>query len=423
MLFENSIEFANELDQLDALRSYRDLFHIPKKDGKELAYFCGNSLGLQPKSTRAYIETELKSWEEHAVEGHFEGKHPWMYYHKMFAEPLAKIVGALPHEVVVMNNLSVNLHLMMVSFYKPTPTRFKIIIEGGAFPSDQYAVESQVKFHGFNPDEAIIELIPRAGEYCLQTDDILQCIRDNKESLALVMLGGVNYYTGQVFNMKEISEAAHDAGALVGFDLAHAAGNVDLALHDWNTDFAVWCSYKYLNSGPGGSSGVFVHERWANDSTLPRFAGWWGYEEATRFKMQKGFKPMYGAAGWQLSNAQILPMAAHKASLDIFEKVGMEALVAKTKMLSSYLIFLLEDNFKKTDQTELVIITPLDSHQRGAQISLLTGENGKNLYNKLNSQGIITDWREPNVIRVAPVPLYNTFTDVYRFANTICSEL
>ena len=417
MIFENSADFAYEMDQLDALRSYRDLFHFPKKNGKEVIYLCGNSLGLQPKSVRGYIETELKSWEELGVEGHFEGKNPWMYYHKMFAEPVSRLVGALPHEVVVMNNLTVNLHLMLVSFYKPTRERFKIIMEGGAFPSDQYALESQVRFHGFDPAECLIELVPRDGEMTLRTEDILNTIEKHKDTLALVMMGGVNYYTGQAFRMDLITEAAHKAGALAGYDLAHAAGNIELQLHDWNVDFGVWCSYKYLNSGPGGCSGAFVHEKWANQPDLPRFAGWWGYEESTRFKMQKGFKPMFGAEGWQLSNAQILPMAAHKASIDIFDRAGMEALAAKSRMLTSYLLFLLNENLPNSSAKDAIIITPIETENRGAQVSILTGANGKELYKRISDAGIIADWREPNVIRVAPVPLYNSFSDVHAFAS------
>ena len=417
MFFENSADFAYEMDMLDALRHYRDLFHIPKLKGKDVIYFCGNSLGLQPKSVRQYVETELKSWEIFGVEGHFEGLNPWKYYHKMFAEPVSRLVGALPDEVVVMNNLTVNLHLMMVSFYRPSKERYKIIIEGGAFPSDQYAVESQTRFHGFNPEETIIELIPREGEHTLRTEDILRTIEQAGDSLALVLLGGVNYYTGQAFEMDVITAAAHKAGALAGFDLAHATGNLKLELHDWGVDFAVWCGYKYLNSGPGGSSGVFVHEKWAHSPELPRFAGWWGYEEETRFKMRKGFKPMAGAAGWQLSNAQILPMAAHKASLEIFDRAGMDALSAKSKMLTGYLLYLLHENIGQGANPDFTIITPEDAKHRGAQVSILTGENGKDTYEKLKSEGIVADWREPNVIRVAPVPLYNTFADVYHFAS------
>lgn len=421
MNFTNSLEFARSLDAQDELKEYRNRFHIPVIDGKEVVYLCGNSLGLQPKSTKEYIDVELQAWAELGVEGHFKGKNPWKYYHHLFSEPEAKIVGALPHEVVVMNNLTANLHLMMVSFYRPTQSRYKIMIEGGAFPSDQYAVESQVRFHGFNPDEAIIELVPRKGEHTIHIEDILQKIEENKDSLALVLLGGVNYYTGQAFEMDKITEAAHKIGALAGYDLAHGAGNLLLKLHDWNVDFAVWCTYKYLNSGPGGTSGVFVHERWANAPELPRFAGWWGYDEATRFQMKKGFKPMYGAAGWQLSNAQILPMAAHKAALDIFSEVGMEKLRAKSDKLTAFTEFLIRDNMQKNRASDFEIITPSDPKHRGAQLSLLALKNGRELFQKISDNHIIADWREPNVIRIAPAPLYNSFEDVFRFADVLGS--
>lgn len=422
MDFQNSLQFAQEQDQNDSLKSYREQFHIPKdKNGKDLIYFTGNSLGLQPKSVRGYIETELKDWETLGVEGHFHGKNPWFGYHKMFEEPVARLVGALPHEVTVMNTLTTNLHLMMVSFYRPTKERFKILVEGAAFPSDQYAVESQVRFHGFDPDKSIVEVFPREGEYTIRTEDILQAIEDHKNELALVMIGGVNYYTGQAFEMEKIAEAAHNVGALAGFDLAHAAGNLLLKLHDWNVDFAVWCSYKYLNSGPGGVSGLFVHEKWADNKDIPRFAGWWGYDEGTRFQMKKGFIHMHGAAGWQLSNAQILPMAAHKASLDIFDKVGMKALREKSDRLTGFLEYLINENMEARGEVSFKIITPSDPKQRGAQLSILALENGKQLFNKLTDNGVIADWREPNVIRVAPAPLYNTFHDVYRFVEILFS--
>jgi kynureninase len=416
MIFENSVEFAGEMDALDALRGYRNEFFIPKKDGKEVIYLCGNSLGLQPKSVRKYIEVELNNWETLGVEGHFEGAYPWMYYHKIFAEAEAKIVGALTKEVVVMNTLTVNLHLMMVSFYKPGHVRNKILMEGGAFPSDQHAMESQARFHGFDPEEVIIEIFPREGEDSLRTEDIIDKIKEHNESLALVMMGGVNYYTGQAYEMDVITKAGHEAGAIVGFDLAHAAGNIKLELHDWGVDFAVWCTYKYLNSGPGGAAAAFVHERWSERPDIPRFAGWWGFEEETRFLMQKGFKPMKGADGWQLSNAQIFPLAIHKASLDIFNRAGIDALSAKSRLLTSYLFYLLQDNMLGIE-ADFKILTPQEPKHRGAQVSILTGTKGREIFNGLNKEGIIADWREPNVIRVAPVPLYNTFTDVYKFVN------
>jgi len=417
--FENSLVFANHLDAEDTLKEYRSRFYIPQKDGKDLIYFCGNSLGLQPKKAKEYIDSELEDWKEHGVEGHFVGKRPWFSYHTPFEQPVSRLVGALPHEVVIMNSLTVNLHLMLISFYRPTKERHKILIEGGAFPSDNYAVESHLRNHGYNPDEALIELTPRAGEYTMRTEDILDLINKEGDSIALIMLGGVNYYTGQAFDMEAITKVGHQKGCLVGFDLAHAAGNLKLRLHDWGVDFAVWCSYKYLNSGPGGTSGAFVHERWANSPEIPRLAGWWGYEESTRFKMEKGFKPSYGASGWQLSNAQILPMAAHLASLEIFDEVGMDALRAKSDLLTGFLDYLIRDNMQKHNEESFTIITPAAPKDRGAQISLLALKNGKELFNKLTSKGIIADWREPNVIRVAPTPLYNTFEEVFRFVEVL----
>ena len=416
MQFLNELSFALQLDENDALKSFRSKFYIPQHNGKDQVYLCGNSLGLQPKSAKDAIEQELKDWAELGVEGHFRGKNPWMYYHHFLTEKAARVVGALPKEVVIMNNLTANLHLMMVSFYKPSKERYKIMMEVSAFPSDQYAMETQARFHGLNPDDAIIELKPREGEFTLRTEDILARIEENKDSLAIVMMGGVNYLTGQAFDMKSITEKAHAVGAKVGFDLAHAAGNLHLKLHEWGPDFAVWCSYKYLNSGPGGTSGVFVHERHANNPELVRFAGWWGHEEASRFQMKKGFIPMEGAAGWQLSNAQIFPMAIHKASLEIFDEAGIENLRKKSELLTAYLYFVLAD-FKE----HLHVITPETAADRGCQLSIIVKEDGKKLFDYLESQGILPDWREPNVIRMSPVPLYNTFEDVYRIGQALKS--
>ena len=340
MQFENSLAFAQELDKIDPLASYRDKFYLPQINGKDALYFTGNSLGLQPKTVASFINQELEDWKNLGVEGHFDGKNPWLKYHHFLAESAAKIVGGKKEEVVVMNTLSVNLNLLMVSFYQPTPTRFKIMMEADAFPSDHYAMQQQAKFHGFNPEEAIIQLYPRKGEHTLRTEDILQTIEDNKEELATIMIGGVNYYTGQFFELEKITKAGHAAGATVGFDLAHAAGNIPLQLHYWNVDFATWCSYKYLNSGPGGVSGVFIHEKHHKNKELPRFAGWWGHDEKTRFLMDKQFVPMESAAGWQMSNAQILPMAAHWASLQIFDEVGLPALRNKSLKLMDFLEFL-----------------------------------------------------------------------------------
>lgn len=362
----------------------------------------------------------MTKWAELGVEGHFTGDDPWFTYHKTLAAPTAKLVGAKPEEVVIMNQLTVNLHLMLVSFYRPQGQRYKILTEAGAFPSDQYALESQVKIHGYAPEDAIIEIAPRAGEHTWRTEDILQAIKDNGNEIALVLMGGLHYYTGQVFDMAAITQTAHEVGAVCGFDLAHAAGNVPMQLHDWDVDFAVWCTYKYLNSGPGGTSGVFVHERHAQNPELPRFAGWWGHDQRVRFKMQKGFIPMPGAEGWQLSNAQILPMAVHKASLAIFDEAGIENLRAKSEKLTGYLEFLINGLHQPKDQLE--IITPADPAARGCQLSLLVNKNGRQLFDTLMANGFILDWREPNVIRVAPTPLYNTFEDVYRFGQFLAAH-
>lgn len=417
MNFQNSQDFAKQLDAQDELKHFRDAFYIPMMYGKESVYFTGNSLGLQPKATQDYVLNELEDWASLGVEGHFHARNPWMPYHEIFPQQLSKIVGCLPNEVVVMNQLTVNLHLLMVSFYQPTQTKYKIICEAKAFPSDQYALESQVKFHGFDYNDAVIEVAPRQGEHIIRTEDILQAIEENKNELALVLFGGVNYYTGQVFDMKTITEAAHKVGVLCGFDLAHAAGNIELHLHDWNVDFACWCSYKYLNSGPGGVSGVYIHEKHATNTDLKRFAGWWGYEKETRFKMDRGFKAIPSAEGWQLSNAPILSMAAHKASLDIFEEAGVDKLRIKAKLLNRFLWFVVDEVNKEKSVFE--IITPRNEAEHGCQISLLTGSNGKQIFDELTKQGVIADWREPNVIRIAPVPLYNSFEDVWKFGNVV----
>ena len=411
-------EFACQMDQKDPIGKYRDQFYFPQHQGDNCLYFCGNSLGLQPKRTEAALLRELDHWKTHGVEGHFKGDNAWMYYHKLLTPHAAKVVGAKESEVVIMNTLTTNLHLMMVSFYRPTSKRFKIIMEGHAFPSDQYALETQVKFHGFSPEDAIIEIHPRQGEDIIRTEDILETIKENKDELALVLFGGVNYYTGQFFDLKTITEAGHQAGAVVGFDLAHAAGNVPLKLHDWGVDFAVWCSYKYLNSGPGGPSGIFVHENHESNKELPRFAGWWGHDEESRFKMEKGFIPMKGAEGWQLSNAQIFSFAAYLASLEIFSEVGMDSLREKSIMLTNYF----EDRINSLEQKDkyFKIISPSSVVDRGAQLSILTLNGiGKNLFDFLSDNGVYCDWREPNVIRLAPVPLYNSFEDVWRFVELI----
>ncbi len=411
MNFENTLAFAQQLDEIDPLKHFRDQFYIPVINGKESIYFAGNSLGLQPKTTQDYVLNELEDWANFGVEGHFHARKPWMPYHEIFPKQLAKIIGALPEEIVVMNQLTVNLHLLMVSFYRPTKHRYKIICEAKAFPSDQYAMESQVKYHGFNYEDTVIEVGPREGEYTLRTEDIIYTIKKHGDSVALVLFGGVNYYTGQYFNLQKITAAAHAVGAIAGFDLAHAAGNVELHLHDWNVDFACWCSYKYLNSGPGGVAGIYINQKHIIDTTIPRFAGWWGHTKDTRFKMEKGFEPIPTAEGWQLSNAPILSMAAHKAALDIFEAAGIENLIAKGKLLSDYLIFIIDEINAGLKEKLIEVITP--QNEKGCQVSMLMLEKGKEVFDALKQQGVLADWREPNVIRVAPVPLYNTFTDVF----------
>lgn len=416
--FQYTAAFAQNLDGQDSLNHFRSRFIIPQVNGGDTIYFCGNSLGLQPKSARTFLEKELQKWGDYAVDGHFHVEEPWLQYHKLLKEPLAALTGAKPEEVTAMNNLTSNLHFMMVSFYRPAGKRYKILMEGGAFPSDQYATESQVKFHGYAPEDAIIEISPREGEHLLRTEDILEAIEKNRNELALVLFGGVQYYTGQLFDMQAITTAGHAAGAKVGFDLAHAIGNVPLQLHDWGVDFAVWCSYKYLNSGPGNNSGVFVHERYATDKDIPRFAGWWGHDERERFLMRKGFKPSPGADGWQLSNANILPLAVQRASLEMFSEAGMDALRQKSIRLTAYLEYLIREEVS-SQENRLQIITPSDPQQRGCQLSLFVEKNGRELFDKISSAGVVADWREPNVIRVAPTPLYNSFTDVYRFAGLL----
>lgn len=423
MNFQNTLEFARQQDASDTLRNYRDRFLFPQHNGREVVYFTGNSLGLQPKTTKSYINQELEDWGKYGVEGHFLAKRPWMPYHEFLTEKMAKVVGALPSEVVMMNQLTVNVHLLMVSFYRPTKQRYKIICEAKAFPSDQYALQSQVKFHGYTIEEALVEVAPREGEYHVRHEDLYEAIEKHKDSLALIMIGGVNYFSGQVFDMKAITAAGHKAGAIVGFDLAHGAGNLKLQLHDWGVDFAAWCSYKYLNSGPGSVAGAFVHERHHASTDLPMFAGWWGHDKATRFLMDSTFVPIRSAERWQLSNAPIFAMAACMASLEIFDEAGMDALVAKSKTLTAYLEFVIRGiSAKETaaGRGALEVITPAEN--RGCQLSVVAHGQGKPLYNKLMENGVIPDWREPNVIRCAPVPLYNSYEDIYRFGQ-ILSEL
>jgi kynureninase len=418
--FETSAGFAAEMDARDPLASFRQKFHIPLgPDGKEVSYFCGHSLGLQPKQTREYIEQELKDWEALAVEAHFRGRNPWMPYHRFLTDDMAKIVGAKPIETVMMNSLTVNLHLMMVSFYRPTPQRDKIVIEGGAFPSDRWAVKSQLRYHGFEPATSLIELKPRPSEATLRQEDIEEVLAREGKSIALVLLGGVNYATGQAFDMEAITRAGHAQGCVVAFDLAHAAGNVPVKLHDWDVDFAVWCSYKYLNGGPGCVAGCFVHERHARESELPRFAGWWGHEEQTRFLMGPDFKPAPGAEGWQLSNPPILSMAPVRASLSIFAEAGMDRLRQKSIALTGYLEFLLN----QPASSKFSIITPREPEHRGAQLSIRVLQNGRSVVDQLTAEGILCDWREPDILRVAPTPLYNTYSDAYRFVERFVAAL
>lgn len=417
MKFENSLSYAKKLDRIDPLKSYRSQFHIPHIGAKQTLYFTGNSLGLQPKVTKKFIDQELHDWAAWGVEGHLHAARPWLYYHKFSKKTLAKLVGGKPTEVVAMNQLTVNLHLMMTTFYRPTKSRYKILTESGAFSSDQYAFESQLKLHGINPDEALIELTPRKGEYTLRTEDIVKNIQEQGESLALVIFGAVQYYTGQFFNIKQITRAAHEAGAYAGFDLAHAIGNVPLSLHQDEADFAVWCSYKYLNAGPGGIAGAFVHEKHAMDFSLPRMAGWWGHHENDRFQMKKGFIAMPGVDGWQLSNVPVLSSAALLASLSIFEKAGLKNLRKKSVLLTGYLEFLLLSI--KDHPHYFTIITDSNPDERGCQLSILMKHNGKKIFNKLMNAGVIADWREPGVIRIAPVPLYNKFEEVFLFVELL----
>ncbi|HMJ70628.1 MAG TPA: kynureninase [Cyclobacteriaceae bacterium] len=414
-MFKDQLAFARKLDQTDPLKSFRSQFFLPKINRKSCIYFTGNSLGLQPKTVRSSVLTELNDWARQGVEGHFHAKRPWLYYHKFAKKALAKLAGAKPEEVVAMNQLTVNLHLMLVSFYKPTGGRFKIIAEAGAFSSDQYAFESHIRLHGMHPDAALIEVAPRPGEHTLRTEDITKVIKQNADQLSLVVFGGVQYYTGQFFDIRAITKAAHDAGAYAGFDLAHAIGNVPLSLHDDKVDFAVWCSYKYLNSGPGGIAGAFVHEKHFDDKDLPRLAGWWGYNEADRFKMKKGFKPMHGADAWQLSNFPVLSGAAHLASLEIFDKAPMTKLRRKSLQLTGYAQFVLHQI--DPEEKYFSIITPADPDQRGCQLSILMKSEGDDVFKKITKAGVVADWREPDVIRIAPVPLYNTFEEVWRFGQ------
>ena len=419
MTFQNTREFAQSLDAQDELRKYRDEFHFPHVNGKQVIYFTGNSLGLQPKRTKTYVDEVMNDWANLAVEGHFYSDKPWWDYQERFAVPLSEIVGAKPTEVGVMNTLTVNLHLLMVSFYNPTPQKYKIICEEKAFPSDQYMFQSQVKFHGFDPKDAIVEIKRREGEANIRLEDVLAKIDEVGNELALVLIGGVNYYTGQVFDMKTITAAGQKQGAYVGWDLAHAAGNIKLELHDWNIDFAAWCSYKYMNSGPGNASGFFVHEKHHNDKELKRFAGWYGHNKERRFKMEPDFDPVHGADGWQISNLPILSLAPYLASVEMFAEVGMDKLITKRNLITSYLEFILHEIDNELEGADFEILTPSNQEERGCQLSVYLHGQGRELFDRLMKNGVITDWREPNVIRLAPAPFYCSFEDMYEFGQIL----
>jgi len=415
MKFENTLEFAQELDKKDALKSFRERFHYPQMNGKDVIYFTGNSLGLQPKIAKGYVDDIMADWANLAVEGHFYAEKPWWDYHERLAKPLGKVVGAKPEEVSVMNTLSVNLHFLMVSFYRPDQKRFKIICEEKAFPSDQYMLQSQVRFHGYEPSQAIVEVKKREGEHFWRTEDVISKINEVGDELALVLIGGVNYYNGQVFDMAAITQAGKKVGAFVGWDLAHAVGNVELKLHDWNVDFAAWCSYKYMNSGPGNASGIFVNETYLNKTDIPRFEGWWGTKKESRFLMRPEFEPMPTADAWQVSNAPVLALAPYLASLQLFQEVGMKPLLEKQNLLTGYLEFVLQEIDKEVDSS-FEVITPKD---RGCQLSVFLHGEGRALFDYLMKNGVITDWREPNVIRLAPAPFYCSFEDMYRFGQIL----
>lgn len=416
MNYQASLEFAKKLDQEDSLSHYREKFHIPKdSNGKEWIYLCGNSLGLQPKSTSQYIKQELDDWATFGVEGHFEAKNPWMPYHEFLTDAMAELVGAKPIEVVTMNTLTTNLHLLMVSFYRPTKTKYKIVIESDAFPSDKYAVESQLKFHGFDPKEDLILWSPRPGEELLRIEDLETILNEQGDEIAMLLIGGVNYYTGQYLDLKRIADLGHQKDCMVGIDLAHGVGNIKPELHDSGVDFAAWCTYKYLNSGPGSLAGLFVHEKHAFDTSIPKFSGWWSHNKQTRFNMRQELDVIPGAEGYQLSNPPILSMAAIRASLDMFQEVGMDALRKKSENLTGYFEYLINE----IDTDRIRVITPSDPKQRGCQLSVQVKNADKSLHKKLTEANIITDWREPDVIRCAPVPLYNSFVDVFEMTETL----
>jgi kynureninase len=418
MQFENNLQFAQELDKKDELAPFRNEFLIPEKNGEQLIYFCGNSLGLQPKSASVELTKQLAIWQNHAVEGWFDGEKNWLNYHDEIKELLAPILGAKASEVTCMNSLTVNIHLLLTSFYQPKGKKKKILMEGGAFPSDQYAIESHVKTRGFEYQDAVIEVFPRNGEDTLRTEDIILKIEEHQDEIALILFGGINYYTGQFFDLEAITKAGREIGAMVGFDLAHAAGNVPFNLHDWDVDFACWCSYKYMNSGPGGIAGIFVHEKHFK-TDFNRLAGWWGYQMDKRFKMEKGFIPENGAEGWQVSTSPILLMATHKAALKVINDAGFENLRKKSIQLTAYLEFIINEVNKEKGEEIFKIITPKNPDERGAQLSIICKENGKQTFDALVAKNIIGDWREPNVIRISPIPLYNTFEEIYKLGQAL----
>lgn len=416
--FKNTLAFAQHLDEEDPLKNFREKFYIPIINGKECIYFTGNSLGLQPKTAQEHILNNLEDWANFGVEGHFYGRTPWIKYHEMFPPKLTPVLGAQENEIVVMNQLTINLHLLLISFYRPTKQRYKIICEAKAFPSDQYALQSQAILNGLDPDKVIIEVKPREGEHTIRHEDIIDIIQQHGNEIAVVLFGGINYYSGQVFDMKSITEAAHEMGAYCGFDLAHAVGNIELYLHDWKVDFACWCSYKYLNSGPGSVAGAYIHDRYINTS-LVRLAGWAGTRKDKRFQMEDRFEPIPSAEGWQLSTTPLLNMSAHAAALNIFEEAGFKNIVTKMKKMSAYLMFVLDDINASSSKKIIEIITPRNENEHGCQVSILLHEKGKQIFDSLKQHGVMIDWREADVIRMAPVPLYNTFTEIFTTGQII----
>lgn len=418
---ENTLTYAQQCDSQDELKSFRDLFYHPEINGKQAIYFTGNSLGLQPKSAEAYLKQELEDWRKFGVEGHFEARRPWYSYHEFFSKAMAEIAGAKESEVVAMGSLTANIHSLMASFYQPSNTRYKILCEKKAFPSDTYAMQAQAKLHGFDIADAIVEIAPKQGADIITEDAIIEKIYELGDSLATVMIGGVNYYSGQVFDMAVITDAAHKVGAYCGFDLAHGMGNIEVKLHEWQVDFAAWCTYKYLNGGPGSVGGLFVHEN-HHKRKLTILAGWWGHDKETRFKMEPEFVPMQSAEAWQMSNAPVFNMAIYLASLEIFQKATMPKLWAKSRPLTDYLEFVISKVAKETG-ADLEIITPKEHHRRGCQLSVVAHGYGRKLFDKITEEGVIADWREPNVIRMAPVPLYNSYEDIYQFGQILKKAL